>query len=1174
MWILSRSAPNARRTLQLLFFSLNAISGLALAGCDGFVSGKPGAGPSSQSVAITNVQASAATTSGFQASWVTNVAANSQVEYGITASYGSSTPVSPVMTIAHAITVAGLAPGTSYHFRVHSADAANNAAVSADQTFATIKDNSSTPQVSVAITFPIDGATLSGMTNLTAAVTSNAFAIKAVQFKVNGANSGSPFFASPYNYVLNTTALPNGKQILTAVVADAGGNTATSAAVTVNVNNPTAPPSVPTGLQATATAPSEIDLSWNASTGNAGLAGYTVYRGGVKLATTPSTSYKDTGLAASTSYSYSLAAYDAAGNSSAQSPSVVATTTASPSSGPTSSKGLPSSLGWYQIPNTAMQSVCPPNNFGGSTYGFSDVCHNIIDAWGGGAADTSRNRLLVWGGGHSDYSGNELYSLDLNSLTVNRLTNPALPLSTSCSEALAGPTPNARHSYDGLTYLSNSDQLLAVSGALAPTGCASSGTWTFNMKNLEWTQQSPSGEVPNYGGGVVATAYDPNTGVVFISSESYGAFATYNYATNTYTVLNRNDTTDYHSTAVIDPTRKLFFLFGLGNAYKIDISGADSHYTLTTITAAGCGFINAVYPGVAFDSSQKLIVGWAGGNTVYLYNPDTDSCTSATYPNGPGAQAGNGTYKRFSYFPALNVFALVNGFSENAYVLRLTSPSGTGGGTVGSSGPVISGVNINTIMMTSAIISWNTNVPATTQVEYGPSTAYGNLTTLNSSLVTTHLQVVGGLSAGSLYHYRVHSKDSAGNDAVSGDFAFSTTNTPDTSPPSVSITGPANNATVSGSVAVTASAVDNVGVTSVQFLLDNAKLGTALIAPPFQIPWDTTGATNGVHTLSATASDAAGNVATAIPLTVTVTNSGVADADSDFHARCQAPGVLKCVGWDDPSDFVPAQGGGGYADGLYPASDGIYRGTMDSSIKMSGAGSLKFTIPPGSSVPMSSTPAGYWRANFGSLNSLQAFGPHTTLYLQFRLRLSPELLNFDWTTVSNEGWKVFIAYGPIPGPSCTGAQFVQENTYQRNVATAYTSCGTPGLQSNNGVPPMLIEQGDYNCAYGTNYATDPNCFQYPANVWLTEYWVVQIGDYGQPNTHFTAYIARDGEPLKRFIDLPGFTFNRGASPGDAIESILLDPYFSGAIASTSTPGASMWFDELIVSTQPIAAPKF
>ena len=119
---------------------------------------------------------------------------------------------------------------------------------------------------------------------------------------------------------------------------------------------------------------------------------------------------------------------------------------------------------------------------------------------------------------------------------------------------------------------------------------------------------------------------------------------------------------------------------------------------------------------------------------------------------------------------------------------------------------------------------------------------------------------------------------------------------------------------------------------------------------------------------------------------------------------------------------------------------------------------------------------------------------------------------------------------------------------------------------------MLIEQGDYKCPYNSNGYAGLPCYHYPADSWITEYWEVHIGDYGQPNTHFIASIAAEGKPLKKFIDLPNFTFNKGGDASDALESILLQPYMSGADGTKTNPTAHMWFDELIVSKQPIAAP--
>ena len=98
-------------------------------------------------------------------------------------------------------------------------------------------------------------------------------------------------------------------------------------------------------------------------------------------------------------------------------------------------------------------------------------------------------------------------------------------------------------------------------------------------------------------------------------------------------------------------------------------------------------------------------------------------------------------------------------------------------------------------------------------------------------------------------------------------------NAPDTTPPAVSLTAPADAATVSGNaVTVSATASDNVGVTSVQFKLDGVNLGAADTASPYSMVWNTTTAANGSHSLTAVASDAAGNTTTATTVTVTVNN--------------------------------------------------------------------------------------------------------------------------------------------------------------------------------------------------------------------------------------------------------------------------------------------------------------
>ena len=85
-------------------------------------------------------------------------------------------------------------------------------------------------------------------------------------------------------------------------------------------------PTVPTNLSATAISASQVDLGWSASTDPNGLAGYLVYRNGTQVATVAGTSFADTGLAAGTTYSYTVAAYDSTGAVSAQSAPVSVTT--------------------------------------------------------------------------------------------------------------------------------------------------------------------------------------------------------------------------------------------------------------------------------------------------------------------------------------------------------------------------------------------------------------------------------------------------------------------------------------------------------------------------------------------------------------------------------------------------------------------------------------------------------------------------------------------------------------------------------------------------------------------------------------------------------------------------------------------------------------------------------
>lgn len=115
-------------------------------------------------------------------------------------------------------------------------------------------------------------------------------------------------------------------------VSDAAGNAATQVSRTVIVSAPagdTQAPTTPTNLVASAITETTASLSWSASSDNVGVTEYEVFSSGISIGTVTSTGANITGLTANTTYSYTVSAKDAAGNSSNQSNSVTFTTLSS-----------------------------------------------------------------------------------------------------------------------------------------------------------------------------------------------------------------------------------------------------------------------------------------------------------------------------------------------------------------------------------------------------------------------------------------------------------------------------------------------------------------------------------------------------------------------------------------------------------------------------------------------------------------------------------------------------------------------------------------------------------------------------------------------------------------------------------------------------------------------------
>lgn len=149
---------------------------------------------------------------------------------------------------------------------------------------------------------------------------------------------GVAIASSTTNSFSDATVLPSTTYSYQVIAFDAVGNNS-ALSNTATTTTPQAPdteaPTAPTNLVAGVASSSQINLSWNASTDNIGVSGYNIYRNGSAnpIATVTTTTFGDAGLAASTSYSYTVKAKDSAENISGSSNTASATTLPPPSDG-------------------------------------------------------------------------------------------------------------------------------------------------------------------------------------------------------------------------------------------------------------------------------------------------------------------------------------------------------------------------------------------------------------------------------------------------------------------------------------------------------------------------------------------------------------------------------------------------------------------------------------------------------------------------------------------------------------------------------------------------------------------------------------------------------------------------------------------------------------------------
>ncbi len=364
---------------------------------------------------------------------------------------------------------------------------------------------------------------------------------------------------------------------------------------------------------------------------------------------------------------------------------------------------------------------------------------------------------------------------------------------------------------------------------------------------------------------------------------------------------------------------------------------------------------------------------------------------------------------------------------------------------------------------------------------------------------------------------------------------------------------------------------------------------------------------------------------------------------ADFPTRCAAPGVIKCVGFDQASDIAGTWGdnhgawGGAKrcsvntavacssnadCSGLTPSGQTcVTSPVLDTTIKASGSSSLKFTFPSNSG----SGAAGQYFTNFSADLATQ-FGENSDFYVQWRQRFSTEYMNTNMASTSGQGIKqIIIGSGDKAGcnsttgnhcsnnagiscsddspclpngtcdivcaSSCSYLEVVVQDTYKRGYPQMYNSCF--GSTSHGAYDPWQEPYGgsDYKnqnampSPYCLNY--DPsgtNCVRYYPNEWLTYQVHIHTGprrttaNYDEwSNSHVDLWIAREGQPSVKVMDwvVGSRTYALSAGPLASdlkFGKVWLLPYITDKDASQIHTPVSIWYDELIISTQKIADP--
>jgi parallel beta-helix repeat protein len=222
--------------------------------------------------------------------------------------------------------------GSTHTYQVEASDAAGNISAPSASATATTPDVTA-PTAPTALT-----ATAASTTRVDLSWTASTDNVAVDHYLILRDGTKIADTSGPTTSFSDTTVVTTTTYTYRVEAVDAAGNSsAPSDAATVTTLDGT-PPTAPTGLTVAGRSAGEVDLAWNASTDNVGVTGYSVFRNNVNLGDVTTTSFADTTVLQGVSYTYTVKASDAAGNTSAASSAITVVPDWTPPSAPTGLK--------------------------------------------------------------------------------------------------------------------------------------------------------------------------------------------------------------------------------------------------------------------------------------------------------------------------------------------------------------------------------------------------------------------------------------------------------------------------------------------------------------------------------------------------------------------------------------------------------------------------------------------------------------------------------------------------------------------------------------------------------------------------------------------------------------------------------------------------------------------